>query len=144
VTFLEPIFEPWRDRAACVTCDVPHAIWIKPAKATRTQYAAMEQACATCPVKAECTADMDRHQDWVGFRAGTWWTTNRGSTHERRAVRRVPAPKLSSLPRPCLHCGRPYTLPPGIKTSVYCSPGCRAAGRLRTKREWWASRGGRA
>lgn len=61
----------WRDNAACGRTNLP---WLHPTRATGEETEAMIAVCATCPVRPECKADMQRHGDHVDvFRAGAVW-----------------------------------------------------------------------
>lgn len=61
--------EPWTDRAVCRNVD-PEAFYALGHGGTAKDWTTAREACASCPVAAQCLADAIAAGDAHGFRAG--------------------------------------------------------------------------
>lgn len=79
----------WIEHAACNQPDTRGLPWKDPDDATPQQLTRMLDLCDTCPVLAECSADLERHGDYSGvIRAGVVWLANgRYKGQARKVVR---------------------------------------------------------
>jgi hypothetical protein len=119
--------DSWRDRALCAASPIPHRLWVNPSKANALQVAAMADCCTACPVKAECAADMEARNDYVGYRAGTLWSSHSFGDHRPAA----PASRTFT----CVWCGTLFQASGRANPAKWCSQRCSNQAKWAAKRK---------
>lgn len=103
----------WLQQAACRPgTQASQLPWLDHAP-PRGAIKLMLEVCASCPVKAQCVDELERHGDHVGVRGGTNWSVrgSRNGTKRRRVHQRT-----------CRWCG--VVFDPADRTVICCSDLC--------------------